>query len=270
MNLEGRIANWVELGVMPYNEVMEIQRKLVEMRKKDLIGDTVLSVQHPLTVSFGADEKNNQFSEELLRRVAERYGSHSPQHIERYLMDNRIPFDRTSRGGGATVFAPGQFLFYPIVDHMQVTGSHQFDVGAYKLKIYETMFGSLANLGVNGIKTGSSEAFRTRDERRDVWTNRDGVTHKMGSKGIALNGNVAYNGFALYVDESGIANNWMVNQCGYTPEEVRLWSVEQELGRKIHPDEVYNATKKSIIQNFGYSALQENEFTKPSIMEVRS
>lgn len=267
MNLEGRIANWVELGVMPYKQAMDIQRNMVEARKKDLIADTILSVQHPLTISFGADEKNNQFSAKLLQRVAEKYGSASPPHVERYLMDNCIPFDRTGRGGGATVFAPGQFLFYPIVDHSQITGSHLLDLGAYKLRIYKTMFEALANLGVDGINTGSDEAFRTRDERRDVWINRGGITHKMGSKGVTLNGKVAYNGFALYVDEDSIENNWMVNQCGYTPDQVKLWTLQQELGRKVSPEEVYDATKKSIMKNFGYSAIQENKLTKPEIIE---
>src|SRR3989344_1099191 len=105
------------------------------------------------------------------------------------------------------------------------------------------MFDSLRRLGVTGINTGSSESFRTRQERRDVWINRDGVTYKMGSKGVALHRNVAYNGFVLHVDEAGIAHNWMVNQCGYQPHEVKLWSVEQELGKRVKPEEVYTVVR---------------------------
>jgi lipoate-protein ligase B len=66
LTLERKIANWIELGIMPYSETMTLQDKLVNMRKKDLIPDTILSVQHPLTVSFGADKKNNKFSQMLL------------------------------------------------------------------------------------------------------------------------------------------------------------------------------------------------------------
>jgi len=256
LNLEGKIANWVELGTMPLIEARKLQDKLVELRAQGLIVDTILSVQHPLTVSFGNDGENNAFSQELLAKVLEEYGSSHSSFVERYLTTKEVPMITSKRSGGATVFAPGQYVFYPIVDHTQVTDSHKLDIKAYKSKIYAVMFDALRDLGVNGINTGSAESFKTRQERRDVWVNREGATYKMGSKGVALHRNIAYDGFVLHIDKAGIAHNWMVNQCGYKPHEVRLWSVEQELGKRPSPEEVYASVQRAIAKNFGYGSFR--------------
>jgi len=253
LSLENKIANWVDLGIMHYSEAMNIQDRLIELRGRNLIADTILAVRHPLTVSFGADEKNNQFSDLFLAKVAGEYGDISHSSLQDYLLRRGIPFVKSFRGGGATVFAPGQFVFYPIVNHTEITGSHELDVGAYKNKIYFALFDSLKNMGVDGINMGSQESFQTRAERRDVWLNRGGITYKMGSKGIGIKGKVAYNGFAINVDKDGISDSWIVNQCGYRPEEVKLWTVEHEIGRPVAPSNVYAAVQKAVSNNFGYS-----------------
>lgn len=253
MTLENKIANWVELGVMPYSETMILQDRLVNLRNQNLIPDTILSVQHPLTVSFGADKKNNQFSDLLLFAVNEQYGNTNHDSIIDYLSRQKAVFVESNRGGGATVFAPGQFLFYPVVDHREVTGSDKLDLTKYKDLIYRSLFETLRSLGVGGINVGSQQSFDTRAERRDAWIFRDGVTYKMGSKGLGIKGNVAYNGFAVNAYAEGISRSWMVNQCGYKPDETRLWSVEQELGRKVSPQDIYDSAQKAIANNFGYS-----------------
>lgn len=257
MSLETKVANWVELGVMPYDEVMQIQDRLVELRASGLIADTIISVQHPLTVSFGASKQHNQFSDLFLSRVQQAYGNIEEKSIMEYLSDNGASFSLSNRGGGATVFAPGQFVFYPIVNHYDITGSHSLDVGAYKSVIYHTLFQALKNLGVEGIKVSSSLDYATRNERKDAWIKREGVTLKMGSKGIGMKRGVAYHGFVLNITREGISRSWMVNQCGYRPEEVKLWSVEHELNKKVEPREVYDSVKKAITLNFGYADFQK-------------
>lgn len=257
MSLENKIANWIELGIMPYEEVMQIQDRLVELRASGIIPDTIISVQHPLTVSFGASKQHNQFSDLFLSRVRQAYGNTDENSILEYLSYNGASFSLSNRGGGATVFAPGQFAFYPVVNHCAITGSHSLDIGAYKSAIYRNLFQSLRNLGVEGIEVSSSLDYATRNERKDAWIEREGVTLKMGSKGIGMKGDVAYHGFALNVTKEGISGSWMVNQCGYRPEEVKLWSVEHELNKKVEPRRVYDAVQKAIMANFRYSGFQK-------------
>lgn len=263
MNLEDKTVKWINLGVQPYDKVMKIQDGVVKLRKNDIVGDTILAVQHPVTVNFGRSEKDNQFSEMLLARVRARYDSVSHSDVLRYLADERINFDLSDRGGGATVFAPGQYVFYPVVKHPAITQKHALDLNAYKSKIYGVLFDSLRNLGVDGINVGDQQQFRDRNERRDVWLVRDGKTLKMGSKGLKISGEVAYHGFALYVDTESIKANELVNQCGYKPDEVTLWSVEQELGRAVAPMEVYSAVKSAFTKNFGYT-----HFVESPVLEV--
>jgi len=262
VNLENKIASWIELGIKPYDEVMEIQKKLVELRTNRLISDTIISVQHPLTVSFGASKQHNQFSDLLLFVVKKQYGNVEMESILDYLSRQKTSFSLSDRGGGATVFAPGQFVFYPVVNHCDITGSHPLDVGAYKSVIYRTLFQSLRNMGVEGIKVSSSLDYSTRNERKDAWIEREGFTLKMGSKGIGMKGNVAYHGFALNATIDGISRSWMVNQCGYRPEEVKLWSVENELNKKVEPKDVYDSVQKAIALNFGYTDFQNINLEK--------
>ncbi len=256
--MEDKTVTWINLGVQPYDGVMRLQDALVKLRKSDKIGDTILAVQHPVTVNFGHSQKDNQFSDLLLSRVRERYGSEDSENVMCYLSDEGISFCHSDRGGGATVFAPGQYIFYPIVKHSAITKRPAIDIGAYKSKIYGVLFDSLTNLGVRGINVSDQQQFRDRNERRDVWIIRDGKTLKMGSKGIKFTRDVAYHGFALYVDADCVKPNEIVNQCGYTPDEVALWTVEQELGRKIKPAEVYDAVKKAFSAHFRYDEFIEN------------
>ncbi len=260
MNLEDKIVKWINLGVQPYDKVMKIQDEVVKLRRNNLVGDTILAVQHPVTVNFGRSEKDNQFSELLLARVCARYKSVSHDDVLKYLADEGIDFNLSDRGGGANVFAPGQYVFYPIVKHPEITRRHALDLNAYKSKVYGVLFDSLHNLGVNEIKVSDHQQFRDRNERRDVWLVRDGKTLKMGSKGLKISGDIAYHGFALYVDAESIKTNELVNQCGYKPDEVTLWSVEQELNRAVAPMEVYDAVKNAFTKNFGYTHFIEIPF----------
>ena len=62
--MEGRVAQWVDLGTMPYQECYALQLELVKLRQRGAIGDMILAVQHPTEVNFGNDTANNQFSDE--------------------------------------------------------------------------------------------------------------------------------------------------------------------------------------------------------------
>lgn len=258
MSLEGKVVSWVDLGVMPYQEAYKLQEELVKLRRDNIIGDVILAVQHPLEVSFGSDRTNNTFSDLLLSKVKDIYGEDfTHEDVVKYLgMEHNAGFSQMSRGGGATVIAPGQFVYYPIVLHANITGK-ALDVANYKTRIYSAMFDSLQALGVNDLNVGSDKSYQNRRERRDVWVQKDGKSLKMGSKGIRFSGKVAHHGFVLYAQEEGIKNFWMVNPCGYTPDEVTIVSIENFLGRSIDSSEVHSAVRSAIKLNFGYDGIND-------------
>jgi lipoyl(octanoyl) transferase len=76
------------LGLREYSEVYQYQKQLVELRKQDKIGDTVLWVEHPAVYTFG-------------RKIKDIPNIGNTVSIE--------------RGGEATYHNPGQLVCYPIL-----------------------------------------------------------------------------------------------------------------------------------------------------------
>jgi lipoyl(octanoyl) transferase len=256
MSLDERFAYWIDLGLTHYGETYKLQQSLADLRKKDIIPDIILTTQHYPVVNFGTDEPNNLFSDSFLAEVSRR-GELSDHNFRMVLAERGIEFERTKRGGGVTFLAPGQLVYYPIVNVKQLTGK-ELDVGGYKSRIYQVLFNSLKDIGISEIKIPSPESLKTRGERRDVWIQDDsGKSLKMGSKGIRFDGNVAYHGFVLYIDELGLKNFDIINPCGYTHDEVSVTSVESYLGKKIPHEKVHNIVKEQIRQKFGYSYIKE-------------
>ena len=257
MSLEEKVAYWVNLGVTPYHPIYRFQEILARLRKEDKIKDVILATQHYPEVNFGNSNQYNEFSEEFLELVRKEKGEgYNHEDILSVLSGIGMGFSSTSRGGGVTVFAPGQFVYYPIVDYEKITG-RTLDVAGYKSKIYRIMFETLSGLGVEGINLGSGTNLTTRRERRDVWINRNGRSLKMGSKGIHFSGKVAYHGFALYIDKEGVDNFWVVKPCGYAHDEVSVTSVEEFLGKRINQNDVHEQVKKAVGRHLNYSNIVE-------------
>jgi lipoyl(octanoyl) transferase len=258
IRLEERVANWVNLGKVGVSEAYQLQEILVRLRKADEIEDTILIAQHHPAITFGADKRNNQFSDELIEGARTIFGEYfSREKLIEFLESNGIEFSEIERGGGATAHALGQFVYYPIVDHVSITGSHELDIRAYKDKIYRVLFESLSRLGVSGIKIADETSLNDREERRDAWIQHNGKSLKMGSKGIQMNGKIASGGFVLYVREEGLDCFRYVKPCGYNPTEVWVTSVEKYLGKKFDDEAVHEAVRGALRKNFGYSGFRE-------------
>src|SRR5512137_1418866 len=88
-----------DLGWMEYGPALELQRGLVEKRKRGLIPDQLLIVEHPHVITLGRNGHPEHLlaSEEVLRRAG-------------------IAFHHTDRGGDITYHGPGQVVGYPILD----------------------------------------------------------------------------------------------------------------------------------------------------------
>src|ERR1700677_4406426 len=91
--------NLLHLGRLPYTEAMAIQQQVVAARKQDLIGDTLLLLEHPpvLTLGRNASRANVLASDEWLGQR----GGGLPE---------------VNRGGDVAYHGPGQLVGYPILD----------------------------------------------------------------------------------------------------------------------------------------------------------
>ncbi len=254
MNLEAK-ALWCDLGIMPYQEAYALQTQLALMRKEDKMPDIILQVQHPYEINFGSAIQHNQFSEKFIREIKKSYGdSFSREDIINHLTKEGIKFSETSRGGGATVVGPGQYVFYPIVFHPRITGK-LLGVGEYKMAVDKVMFDALKEFGVPNIEIASG--MKSGRERRDVWFIDGDRSYKIGSKGIKISENIAYHGFVLYMDNEGLKHFDKVNACGYGPNEVGITSAEQVLGRKINSEVIISSVRKNLSKQFNYDEIKD-------------
>jgi lipoyl(octanoyl) transferase len=153
------------LGRIEYGKAFELQQRVVEQRKRGLIPDQLLLLEHPHSITLG----RNGHLENLL-------GS------EPALRAAGIAFHATDRGGDITYHGPGQVVGYPILD----LRDWKRDVGAYVRAIEQVMIDALADFGIAASRvrgcTGS-------------WV--DGK--KIGAIGIHISRWITSHGFALNV-----------------------------------------------------------------------
>jgi lipoyl(octanoyl) transferase len=119
-----------DLGRIGYAEAFELQRTLVDQRKRGEICDQLLIVEHPHVVTMGRNghDENVLASPELLERAG-------------------IQFHRTDRGGDVTYHGPGQIVGYPIFDLRE----WKRDVVAYVRAVEQFIIDALAEFSIKYI-----------------------------------------------------------------------------------------------------------------------
>src|SRR3954471_20732659 len=88
----------VQLGVVPYDEALELQLRLRELRQAGEIGDTLLLLEHPPVYTRG-------------RRTE----PHDLPMGEDWYRAQGIEVHDADRGGRVTYHGPGQLVGYPIM-----------------------------------------------------------------------------------------------------------------------------------------------------------
>ena len=160
-----RSCFWRDLGRMDYGVAFELQRGLVEQRKRGQIADQLLLVEHPHTITVG----RNGHMENLVAREDE-------------LACAGVAFHHTDRGGNITYHGPGQIVGYPILDLRE----WKRDVVAYVRALEQTIMDTLADFGLAaGREPGMT----------GVWINGS----KIAAIGVHVSRWVTSHGFALNV-----------------------------------------------------------------------
>ena len=170
-----------DLGRIGYAQAFELQRKLVDERKRGLIPDQLLIVEHPHVVTMG---RNGQAGNVLA----------SPQVLERA----GIEFHQTDRGGDVTYHGPGQIVGYPILD----LKDWKRDAVAYVRAIEQVIIDALARFGIVCGRDAKATG---------VWVNGA----KIAAIGIHISRWVTSHGFALNVDTDLSYFQYIV-PCGLT------------------------------------------------------
>ena len=152
-----------DLGVMGYAEALQLQRSLVEQRKRGEIPNQLLFVEHPHVITLGrnGNMQNLLASEEILCRSG-------------------IEFHETDRGGDITYHGPGQIVGYPIFD----LRGWKRDVVAYVRAMEQAIIETLGDFGIRGNRV---------EKATGVWVEEA----KICAIGVHISRWVTSHGFAL-------------------------------------------------------------------------
>jgi lipoyl(octanoyl) transferase len=183
------------LGLVPYADGLELQRRLVEERKADRIPDTLLLLQHPHVLTIGVKKDGR---------------SHILASPDR-LTSLGVDVFETGRGGDVTYHGPGQLVGYPIVD----LNPDRRDVHRYVRDLEEVMMRVCADYG---LEAGRVKGFS------GAWIGDE----KIGAIGVRISRWITSHGFAFNVTTDVDFFNLIV-PCGIADKGVT--SLQSKLGR---------------------------------------
>lgn len=179
----------VDLGRITYKECLELQLKLVELRRNGYIGNTILFLEHDppvYTIGRKSDPKNWPGIDPV----------------------------RTGRGGDVTYHSPGQLVVYPIFD---LSENGRVDVRAFVKKVENVVVSALRR---NGVETYIG------NEEPGIWTvdrNR-----KVASVGMAIDRNVSYHGIAINITPEPLEGFKRISPCGLDPSVMGYVEIKRD------------------------------------------
>lgn len=175
------------LGKMDYSQALAIQEKLHSLRCENVIGDTLLLVEHNSVLTLGrrGGRENILLPQDELDRLGVRV------------------FDIT-RGGDVTYHGPGQIVGYPIMD----LNLQDRDIKKYVWNIQKAI--------INLLLDKYHIVAHTDDKKyTGVWVDDEKIT----AIGIAVKKSVTMHGFAFNVNTDLSHFGW-INPCGITDKGV--------------------------------------------------
>jgi lipoyl(octanoyl) transferase len=216
----------LQLGTQDYATSVKLQQKLVALRKANQIGDVLLLLEHPPTITLGRNAK----SANILA---------SPEA----LVQRSVEVVECDRGGDVTFHGPGQLVGYPIFDLRAFTApdGQRKTLGAIEFvrKMEEALIRTCADLGIPATRIAKLTG---------AWTSPATVTTepaKIAAIGIHISRAVTSHGFALNVN-TDLSYFDLIVPCGLIAKPVT--SMQQELGKPMALDRV----AESISRNFGH------------------
>ncbi len=191
-----RILETTQLGVVEYDDGLEIQELLRAQVGAGSIPDQLLLLEHPPVVTAG---RNADLTH--LRATPEE------------LAQRGVLFRETGRGGDVTFHGPGQIVGYPVID----LNPDRRDVVRYVRDLEDVMIRTLADFGVAGERVSG---------RTGVWVG----ARKLAAIGVRISRWITTHGFAFNVS-THLDDFDVIVPCGIQDAEVT--SLAHELGRPV-------------------------------------
>ncbi len=214
-----KICHSVDVGLMGYAQVWELQKRLVAARKIDAIEDMLLLCEHPHVITLGRNGKREHLlvSEQVLRQKG-------------------VEFYASNRGGDITYHGPGQLVGYPILN----LGAIRKDVVWYVRMLEEAMIRATAEFAVAAGRV---------EGKTGIWVQgaepvTEATEEKLGAIGVHISRWVTSHGFAYNVS-TDLRYFDLIVPCGISRRKAT--SLEKILGRAVSRTEVV----QPVVRNFG-------------------
>lgn len=201
--INAAMIEYLYLGRVEYEEALLLQERLVEARRRELIPNLLLLLEHPpvLTLGRNATRANVLATDEQLA-------------------GRKIRLHTISRGGDVTYHGPGQLIGYPIFDLRSLrnpSGSRMGPVDFVR-GIEEAL---IRACGVYGLAAGRIPKLT------GVWCGLDSpLQRKIAAIGIHVSRGITSHGFAFNLT-TNLNDFALINPCGITDRPVT--SLEREL-----------------------------------------
>jgi lipoyl(octanoyl) transferase len=205
----------LNLGRVPYETALQLQRTLLQLRKAGRIGNTLLLLEHPSVITLG---RNAQLDNVLA----------SPE----FLSQRGVELHEIDRGGDVTFHGPGQLVAYPIFD----LRSFEPKVGAVEFvrRLEEVVIRTCGDFGIGTQRIKGLTG---------VWTYalRNKPEGKIAAIGVHISRGVTTHGFALNVS-TDLDFFTLIVPCGLTGKAVT--SMGRELQKPLTVDQVAIAASR--------------------------
>lgn len=221
------LLHLIHLGRIDYVEALEVQQRLVELRKQKRIGDVLLLLEHPPVLTLG----RNAHRSHILASDAE-------------LARRGITVHEINRGGDVTYHGPGQIVGYPIFDlRAEFPGKRGPHLGAveYVRWLEEVLIRTCAEYGVLTQRICG---------RTGVWTQAGGniAEKKIAAIGIHISQGVTSHGFAWNVT-ADLRDFNLIVPCGIS--DARVTSLEDEISPQRAEMPTMEQAIHAVARNFG-------------------
>jgi lipoyl(octanoyl) transferase len=211
------------LGRLEYGAAWRLQQELAAQRLHGEIGDTLLLLEHPPTLTLG----RGAHREHLLA---------TPEQ----LAGENITVVEVDRGGDITYHGPGQLVGYPILNLREPP--HKGDLHLYLRDLEETLIRSLDRFGIAASRFPGYTG---------VWTGMDTPTpRKIVAIGIKFSRWITSHGFALNVCLD-LSHFDLIVPCGI--RDYGVTSIMQQSGGPVVVEEVVPHVVTAFRDVFGYA-----------------
>lgn len=196
----GRVSV-LKLGLIEYGRALELQRALAQARIEERVGDLLLLLEHPPTITLGRGGERGHLRMD-----------------EAAIREKGIAFFEVERGGDITYHGPGQLVGYPILD----LSRYGRDLHRYVRGLEEVLIRSLGDFGIEAGRIPGLTG---------VWV----AGRKIASLGIHVKRWVSWHGFALNVNVD-LSPFELIVPCGL--QGIEVTDMARSLGREVPMEEL--------------------------------